>query len=257
MTQNEKLLFLIKYLLSENPRYQNMKIPTNQTEQFRLFRSLVNIRSPKPISEDFLKVQDEYLQEETARKGITDIADLQPISRNIYLWKRDITTLKCDAIVNAANSQMLGCFQPCHGCIDNAIHTFAGVQLRLKCAEIMQNQGYEEPTGQAKITPAYNLTCDYVIHTVGPIVQGKLTKKHCELLESCYRSCLEIAVQNQIKSIAFCCISTGVFGFPQKEAAEIAVRTVQDFQKSHEIKVIFNVFKESDDEIYRQLLGQY
>lgn len=256
MTQNEKLLFLIKYLLSENPRYQNMEIPTDKTERFRLFRSLVNIHPPKPISEDFLKVQDEYLQKETTRKGITDLADLQPISKNIYLWKGDITTLKCGAIVNATNSQMLGCFHPCHSCIDNAIHTFAGVQLRLKCAEIMENQGYEEPTGQAKITLAYNLPCNFVIHTVGPIVQGKLTKKHCELLENCYRSCLEIAVQNQIESIAFCCISTGVFGFPQKEAAEIAVRTVQDFQKSHEIKVIFNVFKESDDEIYRQLLGQ-
>lgn len=257
MMQNEKLLFLIKYLLSENPQYQNMEIPTDKTEQFRLFRSLVNIRPPKPISEDFLRVQDEYLQEETARKGITDITDLQPISKNIYLWKGDITTLKCDAIVNAANSQMLGCFQPCHSCIDNVIHTFAGVQLRLKCAEIMRNQRYEEPTGQAKITLAYNLPCNFVIHTVGPIVQGKLTKKHCELLESCYRSCLEIAVQNKIESITFCCISTGVFGFPQKEAAEIAVKTVQNFQKFHEIKVIFNVFKESDDEIYRQLLGQY
>ena len=147
MMQNEKLLFLIKYLLSENPQYQNMEIPTDKTEQFRLFRSLVNIRPPKPISEDFLRVQDEYLQEEIARKGITDIADLQSISRNIYLWKGDITTLKCGAIVNAANSQMLGCFQPCHSCIDNAIHTFAGVQLRLKCAEIMRNQGCEEPTG--------------------------------------------------------------------------------------------------------------
>lgn len=257
MTQSEKLLFLVRYLLSENPQYQNMEIPTNKTEQFRLFRSLVNIRPPKPISEDFQRVQNEYLQEETAYKVITDIADLQPVSRNLYLWRGDITTLKCGAIVNAANSQMLGCFQPCHSCIDNVIHTFAGVQLRLKCAEIMQNQGYEEPTGQTKITPAYNLPCDYVIHTVGPIVQGKLTKKHCELLESCYRSCLEIAVQNKIESIAFCCISTGVFGFPQKEAAEIAVRTVQNFQKSHEIKVIFNVFKESDDKIYRQLLGQY
>lgn len=256
MTQNERLLFLIKYLLSENPHYQNMEISTDETEQFRLFRSLVNIRPPRPIPEDFLRVQDEYLQEEIARKGITDLADLQPISGNIYLWKGDITTLKCGAIVNAANSQMMGCFQPCHSCIDNAIHTFAGVQLCLKCAEIMQSQKHEEPTGQAKITLAYNLPCNFVIHTVGPIVQGRLTKKHCELLESCYRSCLEIAVQNQIESIAFCCISTGVFGFPQKEAAEIAVKTVQNFQKSHEIKVIFNVFKESDDEIYRQLLGQ-
>ena len=255
MNQNEKLLFLIKYLLSENPQYQNIEIPTDKTERIRLFRSFVNIRPPKPISDDFLRVQDEYLKEETACKGITDITDLQPISGNIFLWKGDITTLKCGAIVNAANSQMMGCFQPGHGCIDNAIHTFAGVQLRLKCAEIMQSQKHEEPTGQAKITSAYNLPCDYVIHTVGPIVQEKLTKKHCELLESCYRSCLEIAVQNQIKSIAFCCISTGVFGFPQKEAAEIAVRTVRNFQKSHEIKVIFNVFKESDYKIYRQLLG--
>lgn len=257
MTQNEKILFLIKYLLSENTQYQNMEIPTDETERFRLFRSLFNIRPPKPVSENFLKVQDEYLQEETVRKGITDIADLQSVSGNIFLWKGDITTLKCGAIVNAANSQMLGCFQPCHSCIDNAIHTFAGVQLRLKCAEIMQNQNHEEPTGRAKITPAYNLPCDYVIHTVGPIVHGKMMEKHCELLESCYRSCLEIAVQNQIESIAFCCISTGVFGFPQKEASKIAVRTVQNFQKFHEIKVIFNVFKESDYKIYRQLLGKY
>lgn len=256
MTHNEKLLFLIKYLLAENSRYQNMEIPNNQTEQFQLFRSLVNIRLPKPISYEFLQIQDAYLQEEIVHKGITDIADLQPISENIYLWKGDITTLKCGAIVNAANSQMLGCFQPCHTCIDNAIHTFAGVQLRLECAEMMRNQVYEEPTGKAKITSAYNLPCDYVMHTVGPIVQGKLTKKHCELLESCYLSCLGLAVQNQIESITFCCISTGVFGFPQKEAAEIAVRTVQNFKKFQEIKVIFNVFKESDNKIYRQLLGQ-
>lgn len=254
MNQNEKLLFLVKYLLSENSRYQNMRIPVDKTEQFQLFRSLVNIRPPKSVSEEFLQIQDEYLQEEIIRKGITNIADLQPITENIYLWKGDITTLKCGAIVNAANSQMLGCFQPCHSCIDNVIHTFAGVQLRLKCAEIMQNQECEEPTGHAKITPAYNLPCDYVLHTVGPIVQGKLMKEHCELLESCYHSCLEMAIQSKIKSIAFCCISTGVFGFPQKEAAEIAVRTVQTFQKFHEIKVIFNVFKESDDKIYRQLL---
>lgn len=257
MTQNERLLFLIKYLLSEDTRYRNMEIPTDETEQFRLLRSLVNIRPPKPVSEDFLQVQDAYLQEEIKRKGITDIADLQPITGSIYLWKGDITTLKCGEIVNAANSHMLGCFQPCHNCIDNAIHAFAGVQLRLQCVEIMENQGFAEPTGQAKITPAYNLPCDYVIHTVGPIVQGKLTAKHCELLENCYRSCLETAVKNGMASIAFCCISTGVFGFPQKEAADIAVRTVQDFQRYNEIKVIFNVFKESDDKIYRQLLGQY
>lgn len=257
MTQNEKLLFLIKCLLSENPRYQNIDIPTNQTEQFKLFRSLVNIRPPKSVSDEFLQVQDAYLQEEIAKKGITDIADLQPISENIYPWKGDITTLKCGAIVNAANSQMLGCFQPCHACIDNAIHTFSGIQLRLECAEIMHNQGHEEPTGQAKITSAYNLPCDYVIHTVGPIVRGQLTKEHCELLESCYLSCLELAVQNQIESIAFCCISTGVFRFPQKEAAEIAVQTVVDFLQADKRieKVVFNVFKQEDYDIYKRLLG--
>lgn len=257
MNQNERLLFLIKYLLNENPKYQNIKIPTDKTERFKLFRSLVNIRPPKSVLESFLRVQDEYLQEEIANKGITDIMDLKPISGNIYLWKGDITTLKCGAIVNAANSQMLGCFQPCHNCIDNAIHTFSGVQLRLKCADIMRNQKHEELTGQAKITLAYNLPCNYVIHTVGPIVNDKLKEKHCKLLESCYRSCLEIAVQNDIDSIAFCCISTGVFGFPHKEASEIAIRMVHDFQKFQEIKVIFNVFKESDHEIYRQLLEQY
>ena len=151
---------------------------------------------------------------------------------------------------------MTGCYQPCHNCIDNCIHTFAGIRLRLNCSEIMKKQGYPEPTGQAKITPAYNLPCEYVIHTVGPIVQGNLTAEHCRLLESCYRSCLEIAVQNGIDSIAFCCISTGVFGFPKQEAAEIAVNTVRGFLKSHGIKVIFNVFGSEDYDIYRKILGE-
>lgn len=151
---------------------------------------------------------------------------------------------------------MTGCYQPCHNCIDNCIHTFAGIRLRMNCSEIMKKQGYPEPTGQAKITRAYNLPCEYVIHTVGPIVQGNLTAEHCRLLESCYRSCLEIAVQNGIDSIAFCCISTGVFGFPKQEAAEIAVRTVRDFMKSHRIKVIFNVFVSEDYDIYRKKLGE-
>ena len=150
---------------------------------------------------------------------------------------------------------MTGCYLPCHNCIDNCIHTFAGVRLRYKCGQIMQAQGHEESTGNAKITPAYNLPCNYVIHTVGPIVQGQLTDEHCRLLESSYKSCLEIAVQNNVKSIAFCCISTGVFGFPQEKAAEIAVRTVREFRKTHDIQVIFNVFKEDDHEIYKRLLG--
>lgn len=252
---NEKLNDLIAYLLSERPEWNDLTIPTSEKEQFDLYRSLVNIRPAGKASAEYLKAEDEFLQKLTAQKGITDIADLQPFEKNIYLWKGDITTLQCGAIVNAANSGMTGCYRPCHNCIDNCIHTFAGVRLRLKCAEIMKAQGHEEPTGTAKITPAYNLPCDYVIHTVGPIVHSRLTKKHCELLKSCYQSCLELAVLNGIKSIAFCCISTGVFGFPQDKAAEIAVQTVREFLKTHEIEVIFNVFTEKDYEIYNGFFG--
>lgn len=252
---NEKLNNLIAYLLSERPEWNGLTISAKESEQFRLYRSLVNIRPAKKASSEYLKAEDEFLQKVTVQKGITDIADLQPVEKNIYLWKGDITTLKCGAIVNAANSGMTGCYQPCHNCIDNCIHTFAGVRLRLKCAEIMKAQGHEEPIGTAKITPAYNLPCDYVIHTVGPIVQGRLTEKHCELLKSCYQSCLELAVLNGIKSIAFCCISTGVFGFPQDKAAEIAVQTVREFLLTHDIEVIFNVFTEKDYKIYSRLLG--
>lgn len=252
---NEKLNYLISYLLSERPKLENLTVPTSEKEQFDLYRSLVNIRPAKKIFAEYLKAEDEFLQKMTAQKGITDIADLQPVEKNIYLWKGDITTLKCGAIVNAANSGMTGCYRPCHNCIDNCIHTFAGVRLRLKCAEIMKAQRHEEPTGTAKITPAYNLPCQYVIHTVGPIVQGRLTEKHCELLKSCYQSCLELAVQSGIKSIAFCCISTGVFGFPQDKAAEIAVQTVREFLLTNDIEVIFNVFTEKDYKIYSRLLG--
>lgn len=246
---------LINYLINENPKYSKVRIPSSENEQFRLYRSLVNVRPADEISAEYLAAEDEYLRRKTAEKGITDIADLSPAEENIYLWRGDITTLKCGAIVNAANSGMTGCYQPCHNCIDNCIHTFAGVRLRLECAGIMEKQGFPEPTGQAKITPAYNLPCNYVIHTVGPIVQGKLTAEHCRLLESCYRSCLELAVQNEIDSIAFCCISTGVFGFPKQEAAEISVKTVRGFLKNNSIKVIFNVFGDDDYAIYKRLLG--
>lgn len=251
---NEKLNNLIAYLLSERPEWNDLTIPAKELEQFCLYRSLVNIRPAEKASAEYLRAEDEFLQKLTVQKGITDIADLQPVEKNIYLWKGDITTLQCGAIVNAANSGMTGCYRPCHNCIDNCIHTFAGVRLRLKCAEIMKAQGHEEPTGTAKITPAYNLPCDYVIHTVGPIVQGKLTEKHCELLKSCYQSCLELVILNGIKNIAFCCISTGVFGFPQDKAAEIAVQTVREFLKNHDIEVIFNVFTEKDFDIYKRLL---
>ncbi|MDE6030447.1 MAG: protein-ADP-ribose hydrolase, partial [Oscillospiraceae bacterium] len=235
---------------------ENIAIPEDGEECFSLFRSLVNVRAPKSISEEFLAVQDEYLKEKLAAKGITDYKELTPAEPRVYLWQGDITTLKCGAIVNAANSAMLGCFCPCHGCIDNAIHTFSGVQLRLECADLMRRQGFDEPVGRAKITSAYNLPCDKIIHTVGPYVGGRLTEEHCEALKSCYISCLEAAAQNGISSVAFCCISTGEFHFPNEKAAEIAVQTVRGYMKNNnDIEVIFNVFKNEDLQIYNRLLG--
>ena len=256
MNQSEKRLFLIQSLLKENQEYRDMNIPAEPERQRQLLRGLMNIRAPKRIGADFLKMQDEYLQSETVAKGITDIADLTPIQQGLYIWQGDITTLKCDAIVNAANSGMTGCYIPNHRCIDNAIHTFAGVELRLACEEMMEQQGYPEPTGQAKITPAFNLPCRYVLHTVGPIISGRVTKEDKELLASCYRSCLELAAENSLESVAFCCISTGEFHFPNDLAAEIAVRTVKEYLKKQTSvkKVIFNVFKDLDKAIYEKLL---
>ena len=256
MTQAERRIYLITALLKEQPQFSKIEIPCDEQKQKTLLRSLLNIRMPRPVTEEFLTVQNAYLQEETRRKGITALSDLVPVQEEIYLWRGDITTLKCDAIVNAANSQMLGCFCPNHGCIDNAIHTFAGVQLCLTCADLMKQQCHEEETGNAKITPAYNLPCRYVLHTVGPIVHGNLTKKDKELLASCYQSCLELAERNGLKSIAFCCISTGEFHFPNDKAAQIAVETVKRYkeQTHSKIEVIFNVFKELDYNIYKELL---
>ena len=256
MTQSERRLYLIRELLKEQPQYQDIQIPAGRQEQKHLLRSLLNVRMPAPVSDEFLKIQDAYLQQKTAEKGITDLADLKPIQNHLYLWQGDITTLRCGAIVNAANSQMLGCFWPCHGCIDNAIHTCAGVQLRAACAELMEQQGHEEETGKAKITPAFNLPCGYVLHTVGPIVSGSLKETDKELLASCYRSCLELAAAHGIRSIAFCCISTGEFHFPNDAAANIAVTTVKKYllETQCEMEVIFNVFKEADYKIYQKLL---
>ncbi|RGI24785.1 protein-ADP-ribose hydrolase [Ruminococcus sp. OM08-13AT] len=256
MTQTEKRLFLIQELLKEQPQYSKMEIPMNEQKQKVLLRSLFNIRMPLPVNDAFLDVQNAYLQEEIRRKGITKLTELEPIQKGLYLWQGDITTLECDAIVNAANCQMLGCFCPNHGCIDNAIHTFSGIQLRLACFDLMKQQGHEEETGTAKMTLAYNLPCQYVIHTVGPIVSGWLTKKDKKMLVSCYRSCLELAEQKGLKSIAFCCISTGEFHFPNDKAAEIAIQTVKSFkaQAHSEIEVIFNVFKDIDYKIYQELL---
>ncbi|MBQ6236136.1 MAG: protein-ADP-ribose hydrolase [Clostridia bacterium] len=252
MTQDERRVWLIRALLDEQG-YRNA-IPQDVWEQKRLLRGLMNVRPPMEAGEEFLAVQDAYLKEATREKGVTKLSELTPIKPHQYLWQGDITTLEVDAIVNAANSALLGCFSPNHGCIDNAIHTFAGVQLRLACHEIMRTQGHEEPTGTAKITPGFNLPAKHVLHTVGPIVSGRLTEKHCEQLASCYESCLKLATENSLKSVAFCCISTGVFGFPQREAAKIAVETVTAFQKEHPIDVVFNVFKEADLRIYQALL---
>ena len=252
MTQDERRVWLIRALLDEQG-YRSA-VPQDANEQKRLLRALFNVRPPTDASAEFLQVQDAYLKEAIREKGVTALSDLKPLKPHQYLWRGDITTLEVDAIVNAANSQMLGCFAPNHGCIDNAIHTFAGVQLRLACHEIMQKQGHEEPTGTAKITPGFNLPAKFVLHTVGPIVSGRLAEKHCKELASCYQSCLALAVQNNLQSVAFCCISTGVFGFPQREAARIAVETVTAFQKDCPIDVVFNVFKEADLAIYRRLL---
>ena len=257
MEQTERRRFLIRELLKESPRYRGVQLPAEETEQRQLLRGLMNLRWPGEISAEFLRVQDEYLKSEREQKGVVELSDLAPVQEGLYLWRGDITTLACGAIVNAANSGMTGCYQPCHNCIDNCIHTYAGIQLRLACAELMERQGHEEPTGQAKITSAYNLPCRYVIHTVGPIVQGGLTQQHCEQLASCYRSCLALADENSVDSIAFCCISTGVFMFPNQKAAEIAVETVKQYkaESGSRIEVIFNVFKRQDELIYRKLLG--
>ncbi|MEY8336452.1 protein-ADP-ribose hydrolase [Lachnospiraceae bacterium 62-35] len=256
MTQTERRIFLIKELLREQPGYSGINLPANGQEQKYLLRSLFNIRMPKPVSKEFLEIQDAYLQEELRQKGIINLTDLTSIEDGIYLWQGDITTLQCDAIVNAANSQMLGCFCPNHGCIDNAIHTFSGIQLRADCARLMEEQGHEESTGIAKITPAFNLPCKYILHTVGPIVQGQLTRKDKEMLAACYFSCLTLAEQNSVSSIAFCCISTGEFHFPNHKAAEIAIQTVNEYKRKTQsrIEVIYNVFKETDYNLYRKLL---
>lgn len=256
MTQEGRLDYLIKTLATEQPRYAGLELPTDRGEKRALLRALFNLRPPLPADERLLAAQDEYLAEELRARGTTLAAELAPLSGDICLWQGDITTLAADAVVNAANSAMLGCFVPCHRCIDNAIHTYAGIQLRLACHELMERQGHEEPTGGAKITPAFNLPSRYVIHTVGPIVYASLTRRERDELASCYRSCLKLAKENDLKSVAFCCISTGEFRFPNAAAAQIAVDTVREFLKEEGVgmRVIFNVFKDIDREIYAGLL---
>lgn len=259
MTQDDRRRYLLDRLLAENPRYGDTEIPAEPDAQWQLLRSLMNIRPAQPIDDEFLSVQDAYLSERIAACGIVD-AEMLPASSSdprLVIWRGDITTLKIDAIVNAANSQMEGCWAPCHACIDNCIHTFAGVQLRLRCHELMTKQGHEEPTGQAKLTSGYNLPAQYVLHTVGPIIKQQLTERDCELLASCYASCMRLAAENGCRAVAFCCISTGVFHFPQEKAAEIAVRAVKEFLDNDGTieRVVFNVFTPTDERIYRALLS--
>ena len=265
MTREQKVNTLIDYLKQENKGYASIPDPVDAGEQRRLLRSLMNVRYPGHASAEYIELQDELLQEETEEKGIVTCDDIPTIeqeytcseiknSDRISLWRGDITRLGVDAIVNAANSQLLGCFVPCHGCIDNAIHSAAGIQLRNECARIMAEQGHEEPTGKAKITKGYNLPAKNVIHTVGPIVGLAVTEKQKDQLKDCYLNSLKLAEKSGLKSIAFCCISTGEFHFPNKLAAEIAVDTVDRFlTKSSIERVIFNVFKEQDFNIYKKL----
>ena len=260
-----RLDFLIGYLIKEDPQYSELQIPETKQEKRDLFRALRNVRPPKPVSDEFLRLQDEELQAQLQEKGIVDLVDIgrdgactvSTGKPQLFLWQGDITRLKVDAIVNAANAQMLGCFHPLHKCIDNAIHSAAGIQLREECHRIMLQQGHDEPTGRAKITNAYNLPCKHVIHTVGPIIpNGIPTPMQKEQFASCYRSIMQLAEENRLESIAFCCISTGEFRFPNDLAAEIAVKTVRNFLAVHPestIKhVVFNVFKSVDKRIYEK-----
>lgn len=261
MDRSENLRYILRTLFNECPEYAGLQIPDSSTERQKLMRALLNVRPPAPVSREFLEAQDTELRMQLAEKEIVHLSQIEPCHSDgkLRIWKGDITRLQVDAIVNAANSAMLGCFVPMHRCIDNAIHSAAGVQLRLACDRIMQAQGHPEPTGRAKITDGYNLPARHVIHTVGPVVAGGIPSVRQEQqLADCYSSCLALADAHGLESIAFCCISTGEFGFPQKRAAEIAVGTVRAYldttvQTSIDT-VVFNVFKDDDLSIYRNLL---
>ena len=259
MKETEQLQFLTETLLDEMPQYRReaKRVPRGAEEQRRFLRCLMNVREPGTLSERFLQVQDELLSREREKKGVVHVAELPPVpgDERLILWQGDITRLDADAIVNAANSALLGCFRPGHNCIDNVIHSAAGLQLREECAAIMRAQGQDEPTGQAKLTKGYNLPAKHVLHTVGPIIDGPLTGRDRELLASCYRSCLKLAEENGLKSVAFCCVSTGVFRFPKDEAARIAVSTVREYLKHSQIeKVVFCVHGDENLRIYQSLL---
>ncbi len=263
MINLNNLIKLNNLLLDEMPQYrvcaQDFLSQTNDfNKQFTLFRSLVNLRQPSKATDEFIKLQDEFLTQEISRIGIVDVNDFNA-SKQIEVWQGSIIKLKVDAIVNAGNNNLLGCFFPCHTCIDNAIHTYAGIQLRYYCNNLMEAQGHVEPVGNAKITPAFNLPCEYIFHTVGPIIgkDQEPSEQDCLELKNCYISCLNLAIKHDLKSIAFCCVSTGEYNFPNRKAAEIAISTVKEFIKNNStanLKIIFNVFKDEDLKIYEELL---
>ena len=264
MTQDERRRSLIDALLAERAKGEKVVVPEDADDQRALLRAQINVRPPAPVAAEVLDVQDAYLAERLRERGgavdataLSPVDAADPVLSRVALWRGDITRLAADAIVNAANGQMLGCFVPGHHCIDNAIHTYAGMQLRLDCARLMAAQGHAEPTGEVKVTSAHNLPCRYVFHTVGPIARGGRSTPHDDdLLANCYRTCLEEATRRSLSTLAFCCISTGVFGFPQKEAARVAVHTVLDHLAHIDprLKVIFDVFLDSDQRIYQELL---
>ena len=261
--QQERLDCLVEAFKADSGAYKDLQTPTDTEGKRRILRSLMNIRMPRPLPEDVLKAQDAYLSGRAKEKGIVTLEEIPAVRGILSIWQGDITRLQVDAIVNAANSQMLGCFVPMHTCIDNCIHTFAGIQLRLACAEQMKKlraqygEDYEQPTAVPMLTDAYNLPAKKVIHIVGPIVEGRLTPAHEKQLADCYWNTLEMCAENGLRSVAFCCISTGVFHFPADRAAGIAVQTVVDWLSEHEgtimDRVIFNVFTDKDKEYYEKI----
>lgn len=257
MNRLQLIRYLNACLLREMPWLEVEEIPRDLTAQRKLLRALMNVRPPLPLDENFLRLQDELLSAEILERGIVKPKDIPEVEPHIKIWRGDITRLAADAVVNAANEKLLGCFVPLHGCIDNAIHSAAGLQLRDACNEIMTAQAHDEPTGSAKITPAFNLPSKFILHTVGPIIPERAPNPAEEnQLASCYESCLKLAAEHNLQSVAFCCISTGEFHFPNCRAAEIAIATVKKFLATHELEIIFNVFKELDEKIYRELLAK-
>ena len=263
ITQEQRLSYLVEQFKADSDEYKNLQIPEDTNGKRRILRSLMNIRIPGQMDEAVLRVQDEYLRERIRENGVAELSDIPVTKDNMSIWQGDITRLTVDAIVNAANSQMLGCFIPMHTCIDNCIHTFAGIQLRNECDRQMKilkskyGSNYEQPTAIPLLTEAYNLPAKKVIHIVGPIVNGMLTAKHEQQLADCYKNTLDLCKENGLKTVVFCCISTGVFSFPNKRAAEIAVETVKQWLTENQGKmdrVIFNVFKDEDNDYYKELI---